>query len=99
MLYVENKTTGDVVRGDQSFLPTDYDFEWIEGGNWYKWDYKRGHLLAKQARDARAKELTRAGYKVKKSTSRNNLISKGGAGSGRAHLEFVVTAYILEVVG
>ena len=76
---------------DEKFNPIDFGFTWT--ADWYDWDSANGHELAKKARDERARELRRQGFKVKKSTHAKQLISRGGIGSGHPHVEFWVNVY------
>jgi hypothetical protein len=74
------------------FNPVDFGgFAWTE--DWYRWDAAAGHEAARAARDARAGELRRAGHRVRCFALRHQVVSKGGVGSGRPHVEFVVTVY------
>jgi hypothetical protein len=79
------------------FNPTDYGWTWTDNGGWYNWDGEAGHKAALQARNAKMKELKAQGYKVKGFSLRDQLISRGGIGSGRAHIETVVTVYGVNV--
>ena len=81
----------------QSYLGISYGFEWTQDaqGEWYAWDYEAGNKAAQEARDAEAKKLKAAGWTVKKSSDRNQLISRGGIGSGKPHIELHCNAYIL----
>jgi hypothetical protein len=76
----------------QTFNPIDYGFAWTDDG-WYNWDAKLGRKLAMQARDAAAKRAKREGRTVTKFSMPNQLISRGGIGSGRPHIEQVVTCF------
>lgn len=80
----------------RSYLGVDYGWEWIDGGRWYKWDYTAGNKAAKVARDAEAKRLKAEGYTVRKSSQTGNLISRGGIGSGKAHIEVYCSSYTLD---
>ncbi len=82
---------GGVIQ--ESFCPVDFGFMWA--GDWYEWDYQAGREAAKVARNVRAKELKMAGYTVKCSTSPNQLITRGGIGSGHPQIEHVVTCYVI----
>jgi hypothetical protein len=74
------------------FNPIDYGFEWTEDG-WYKWDSKAAHKQARQARDAEARLRKGAGQNVKKWSEPNQLMRRGGIGSGKPDVEFIVTIY------
>jgi hypothetical protein len=75
-----------------SFNPIDYGFEWTADG-WYKWDSKAAHAAALRERNAEAKRYAAQGRTIRKWSNRNQLISRGGIGSGRPHIEEVVTVY------
>jgi hypothetical protein len=76
----------------ETFNPVDFGgFEWTE--DWYRWDTAAGHRDARAARDSRARELRRAGHRVRCFMLRHQVVSRGGVGSGRPHVEFVVTVY------
>lgn len=75
------------------FDPIDFTFEWL--GDWYTFDYHAGARAAQAARQKRVKELRKAGYDVRCDRLANQLISKGGIGSGKPHIELVVTCYML----
>lgn len=74
------------------FNPIKYGFEWTLDG-WYSWDSKAAHKAALSARNTAAKHLRADGHKVRCFTVRNQLISVGGIGTGRPHIEEVVTVY------
>ena len=82
------------MSGQLSFNPVDYGFQFTPDG-WYKFDSAAAHKAAMKARNARAKELRAAGYQVRAFTLGSQLISMGGIGSGRPHIEVVVSAYYL----
>lgn len=69
-------------------------FVW--SGDWYAMSETNAQALAR--RNARAVELKRAGYRVRKSTSAGQLLSFGGIGSGRPHIEVVVNVYRIDAV-
>jgi len=78
-----------------SFNPIDFGFRWTE--YWYEFDYDIARKLALKARNAKAKELKAAGCDVWKSTHKNNLMSRGGIGSGHPHIEvFIPSIYVIE---
>ena len=77
----------------QHFNPVDYGFQWTD--DWYEWDRDAGHAAARAARAARAKELKARGIRPRLTSIPNQLVSRGGIGSGRPHVEFVATCYIL----
>ncbi len=76
----------------QTFNPVDFGgFAWT--GDWYRWDAVRGHLEAKRARDDATRRLRREGHKVRSFRLANQVISRGGVGSGHPHIDFVVVIY------
>ncbi len=79
----------------KSFLPIDYKFEWTE--DWYKWDAEAGRTAALKARNAEAKRLKDKGHTVRKFSLRDQLISRGGIGSGKPHIELHMTCFLLNV--
>jgi len=78
----------------RSFNPVDYHFRWTT--DWYEWDYEAAHKAALKARNEEAKRLADKGYKVRKSTLRNQRITRGGIGSGHPEIDHVVTIYQLD---
>jgi len=73
------------------FNPIETGFRWTE--TWYEYDGKEAEKAALKARNDRAKELKAKGYKVSKFSLGKQLISRGGIGSGRPHIELVVPVY------
>ena len=87
----------------QTFNPIDYGFRWTPATDqdpmgWYEYDGKPAERAALKARNAEAKRLEKLGHTVKKSSLGKQLISRGGIGSGRPHIELVVPVYALTVV-
>lgn len=84
----------------ESFDPTQYNFEWTFTGcsifDWYTWDRVAGVKAAKAARAERVKALRGQGYQVKCWTLRHQVISHGGIGTGRPHIELLTTVYMLD---
>lgn len=81
----------------QSFNPVDYNFTWTDPQpgelyGWYEWDSAAAHKAALSARNAAKRKLTALGYQPQCSSS-HSLVSRGGIGSGRPHVEFEVTVY------
>lgn len=72
------------------FSGDDYGFRWV--GDWYEYD-SNGGALARKARDQEAKRLKSEGWTVKKFSLGQQLVSKGGIGSGRPHIELFVPCY------
>jgi len=79
-----------------SFNPVDFTFRWTP--DWYEWDYSTAHQQARQARDAKARELRAQGHKVRSWAMANQLVSRGGIGSGKPHIDLVVTVYMIDYI-
>jgi len=79
----------------QTFNPVNFNFQWTEDG-WYEWDRKAAHSAALKARNAEAKRLAATGRRVVKSSMRDQLITRGGIGSGRPEISHFVTVYMVE---
>lgn len=71
-------------------------FRWT--ADWYNFDHKAADVEAKRLRDNFGNLAKSLGKKVKKFTLRNQLISRGGIGSGRPHIELVVNVYGLNIL-
>jgi hypothetical protein len=82
--------------GQTTFNPIHFGFHWTDDGSWYEWDRDAAHKAAQRERNLAAKCLRQAGRKVRCFNTPNQLMSKGGIGSGKTHVEFVVTVYGLE---
>lgn len=83
-------------RRQFTFSPIDYHFQWTtesDGRGWYSWDRMAGKKAAMQARNEAMKAAKLAGRTVKAFSIPDQLVSKGGIGSGNPHVEFVVTVY------
>jgi len=78
----------------RSFNPVDYDFKWVK--DWYEWDRAPAHKKAMQHRNKEAADFKKRGWKVRKSTVKNQLIKRGGIGTGKPELDFHVTIYIFD---
>jgi hypothetical protein len=74
------------------FNPINYNFRWTEDG-WYEWDAKAARKDALKARNTLAKQLRAEGKTVSVFTLKDQLVSKGGIGSGRPHIEEFVNSY------
>ena len=79
----------------KTFNPIDFGFAWTT--DWYEWDRKAAHSAAMKARNTEAKRLRDLGKLVVKFTMRDQLISRGGIGSGKPHVQEVVTIYGINV--
>lgn len=75
------------------FNPVNYTFKWTE--DWYEWDRDAAHKAALKARNDEAKKLKAVGRRVGKYSTRDQLISKGGIGSGKPHISLVVNCYVV----
>ncbi len=75
-----------------TYNPIDFCFAWTEDG-WYSWDGKAAHKAALAARNAEARKLRKEGRQVFTFSLPDQLISRGGIGSGRPHIEHFVTVY------
>ena len=75
----------------KTFNPVNYNWKWTE--DWYEWDSKAAHKAALKARNAEAKQLRAEGKVVKCFSNPNQLISRGGIGSGNPHIEVIVNCY------
>ena len=75
----------------QTFCPLDYGFEFT--ADWYEFDRKTASKKAMAERNAEAKKLRKDGWKVRCFSMPNQLVSRGGIGSGNLHIEEWVTVY------
>ena len=78
----------------KAFNPVNYFWTWTK--DWYEWDREAAIKAARRDRDAEAKRLEARGYRVRKSSSPNQLITRGGIGSGHPQIEEIVTVYRLD---
>jgi hypothetical protein len=74
------------------FNPVDYYFEWTDDG-WYEWDRRAAHTMALKDRNKKVRELRGKGHKVSVFSLSGQLITKGGIGTGKPQVEFVVNCY------
>ena len=74
------------------FNPIHYGFEFTADG-WYRFDRKAATLAARRERDAAAKAMKADGFTVRKWTEPNQLITRGGIGSGHPQIEEIVNVY------
>jgi hypothetical protein len=96
-VVVLNDTSEGAMSRQQHFNPANFHFAWTSDG-WYEWDRKAAHSAALKARNAKAKALAAAGHRVVKSSIPNQLITRGGIGSGNPEISMFVTVYMLEVM-
>jgi hypothetical protein len=80
-----------------TFSGINFGFRWTDD-DWYEYDGKEAEKRALRARNAEAKRLEKAGHKVRKFSLGSQLVSRGGIGSGKPHIEILTRAYGLEVV-
>lgn len=86
-------TTTTRQSGQRTFNPIDFSFRWTDDGSWYEWDRTAAHKTALAARNKEATRLRKAGFQVSCFSLPNQFMSKGGIGSGQAHIEAVVNVY------
>lgn len=84
----------------ETFNPVNYCFRWTdpkpgETFGWYEWDSKAAHSEALKARNARKRELAKRGIKARAWSNPGSLMSRGGIGSGKPHIELYATVYHL----
>lgn len=82
----------------RTFNPVDFGFEFTapEAGQefgWYRFDRQTATKAARKARDSEAKRMANDGYTVRKFSMPNQLITRGGIGSGRPQIEEIVTVF------
>ena len=80
-----------MTHSQQTFNPIDYFFTWTD--DWYTWDSKAAKKAALQARNAEVKRLRAEGYTVTTFTLSNQIVTRGGIGSGHPQIETVVSCY------
>ena len=82
----------------ESFSGAKY-FEWTndDKGIWYSIP-EDADKRALKARNARAKELKKQGYKVTKWSLGSQLMTKGGIGTGKPQIDFWVKCYMLDII-
>jgi len=86
----------------EKFNPIDFGFRWTEPAageefGWYEFGHVAASTAAKKARDDRARQLRKQGRSVRRWTQKNNLMTRGGIGTGRPEISLVVPVYYLEV--
>ena len=80
------------------YNPADYEFEWTSPTpekpmGWYKWDSKVAHRLALRDRNKNVKLLRENGTNPVSFSLKDQLITRGGIGSGHSEISLVVTCY------
>ena len=73
------------------FNPINFNFAWT--ADWYAWDGKAGRTAALQARNAEVKRLKGAGWTVTTFCLADQLVRRGGIGTGHPDVEFHVSCY------
>ena len=71
------------------FSPLDYGFKWTD--DWYTFDRTNAMKAAKKARDEMYKSVGGRKY-----TLSNQLVTKGGIGSGHPQIEEIISVYVLD---
>lgn len=74
-----------------TFNPVDFGFTWTD--DWYLFDDDLCHSRAREARDFAFKDLKSQGKNPKRFTMHNQLIKRGGIGTGKPEIEVFVTVY------
>jgi len=74
------------------FDGTDTHFRWTKSG-WYEFDHTAARKAALKARNQHARQLSEQGYVVTKFSLGRQLVSRGGIGSDRPHIELEVSCY------
>lgn len=75
----------------QTYCGADYEWKWTD--DWYKWDRTAGNRAALKARNADVERLVSYGYTVRKFSLGDQLISRGGIGSDKPHIEVWAKVY------
>jgi len=79
------------------FNPINYGFDWTH--DWYTFDRKAASAEALKERNAFVKKAKAEGRIVRTFSLPNQLITRGGIGSGHPQIEVFVTCYGAEIVG
>lgn len=74
------------------FSGVDYGFRWTDD-DWYEYDGKVAEQAALRARNAFAKKLKDQGHSPVKFSLGSQLVSRGGIGSGKPHVDVWTKAY------
>lgn len=86
----------------ETFCGTDNGaFRWVttaDGKIWYEHDYEAGNKAALKARNARARELVKAGRRIRKFSSGSQLRRFGGIGSGKPDIEVYSKGYGIDIL-
>ena len=74
------------------YNPIDFGFQWTDDG-WYDFDRKAAQSAALKARNAYVKQAKAQGKQVSTFSLPNQLITRGGIGSGKPQIEVIVNCY------
>lgn len=79
----------------RTFCPLSYGFRWTvkNGEIWYEFDRVPAHKAAMAARNRAAKQAREQGYTVTKFRLPDQLMTRGGIGSGKPEINVTVTGY------
>lgn len=77
------------------FNPIDFGFEFADG--WYSFDRKAAQSAALKARNDFVKQVKAQGKRAVTFNLPNQLITRGGIGSGNPQIEVVVNCYGVNV--
>jgi len=76
---------------EKHFNPVDYFFTWTE--DWFEWDFVRAEQKARQDANELYFRLRRERKNPRKRTLKNQLITRGGIGSGHPQIEQIVDVF------
>lgn len=79
-----------------AFCSVDYCFSWTD--TWYTWDEKEARKQAYAARNAKAKSLRDEGKTVVKWSNRDQLVRRGGIGTGHPEIDLFCNVFMLDVM-
>jgi hypothetical protein len=81
------------------FNPAFYEFKWTDD-NWYRWDKRTAHRMAKMERDTLLKKFLREGSLVKAFDRKNQEVVLGGeVGGNKLSVTASVTVYGIKFLG
>ena len=82
------------------FNPVNYEFNWTDDGSehgWYEWDRAKAHKAALKARNMALKAMRLRDVRATAFSIPDQLITRGGIGSGHPQVEFVVNVYGIQI--
>ena len=93
--------TSGIFGFDVVYNPIDFTFRWTPPEDesnrfdvgWYEWDYEEAHRLAQKKRDEDWHRLKAQGHKVRRYSTKNQRMRRGGLGTGHPQIDLVVTVY------